>query len=145
MMKKSQTAYFTVEAALILPFTLGVIVFLIYMMFYQYDRCLIEQDIGILALRGTLSNFADKERLLQEMQEQETKISLDKFVALQRENTKFRLSGNLVIVNGGGKVITPFPDLSFLSGQGGWQIYTEFRNQRISPALFVRTCAKLLQ
>ena len=42
-----QNAYFTVEAALIIPLVLGILVFLIFIMFYQYDRCLLEQDIGI--------------------------------------------------------------------------------------------------
>lgn len=40
--------YFTVETSLILPMVLAVQVFLIYAMLRQYDRCLLEQDMGIL-------------------------------------------------------------------------------------------------
>lgn len=38
--------YFTVETSLILPMVLAVQVFLIYAMLRQYDRCLLEQDMG---------------------------------------------------------------------------------------------------
>ena len=47
---KKAGAYLTVEAALILPMVLGVIILVIYLLFFQYDRCLMEQNVGKLAL-----------------------------------------------------------------------------------------------
>ena len=45
--------YFTVEAALIFPFVMGVILLVIYMWFFQYDRCLMEQDYALITVMAT--------------------------------------------------------------------------------------------
>ena len=45
-MKKESDAYFTVEAAILYPIILSVILLMTYLLLFQYDRCLLEQDIG---------------------------------------------------------------------------------------------------
>lgn len=40
MQRKNYKAYFTVEAAVLYPIVLGVIVLMTYLLFFQYDRCL---------------------------------------------------------------------------------------------------------
>ena len=45
--------YFTVEAALLLPFVMMSIVFMIFLSFYCYDRCILEQCAYAAALRGS--------------------------------------------------------------------------------------------
>ena len=42
----------TVEASLVIPMAVGVIVVLIYVAFYLYGMCLLTQDMYILGLRG---------------------------------------------------------------------------------------------
>lgn len=52
---RKQTNYegfFSVEAALIMPIVLGVYVFLIVMLFLQYDRCLLEQDMASIMIKA---------------------------------------------------------------------------------------------
>lgn len=51
---EKKNAYFTVEAALVLPIVIAALLFVIYMMLFQYDRCLLEQDMGAIALWGAL-------------------------------------------------------------------------------------------
>ena len=48
-----ERGYFTVEAAMIFPFVMGVILLVIYMWFFQYDRCLMEQDYALITVLGT--------------------------------------------------------------------------------------------
>ena len=60
---RERNAYFTVEAALVLPLVTGAILFVIYTMLFQYDRCLLEQDIGALALWGSLAEASDTAQL----------------------------------------------------------------------------------
>ena len=50
MQRKNYKAYFTVEAAVLYPIVLGVIVLMTYLLFFQYDRCLLEQDMGRAAV-----------------------------------------------------------------------------------------------
>ena len=40
---KAVKGYFTIEAALILPFVTGVILVILYLLFFQYNRCLLVQ------------------------------------------------------------------------------------------------------
>ena len=68
------TAYFTVEAAMVFPIVLSTVLFIIYTMFFQYDRCLLEQDIGVIALRGAAMQINDKEILADEIEEQAVQI-----------------------------------------------------------------------
>lgn len=45
-------AFFTVEAAILYPLVLAVIVLMVYLLFFQYDRCLLDQDIGKAAVQN---------------------------------------------------------------------------------------------
>lgn len=49
-----QDAYFTVEAALVVPIALGILVMIIYMSFYLYDRCVMSQDCYVLSYRQSI-------------------------------------------------------------------------------------------
>ena len=44
MQRKNYKAYFTVEAAVLYPIVLGVIVLMTYLLFFQYDRCLFDTE-----------------------------------------------------------------------------------------------------
>lgn len=64
--KKYLNGYMTTEAAFIVPITIFVIVWLIYVGFFQYDRCLIFQDDYSLAVQcgGIIGDKADKQQWL---------------------------------------------------------------------------------
>lgn len=47
-------AYFTVEAALIIPVVLCIFVMIIYLSFYLYDRCVLAQDCYVLSYRQSI-------------------------------------------------------------------------------------------
>ncbi|MCR5754333.1 MAG: hypothetical protein K6G30_05950 [Acetatifactor sp.] len=51
--------YMTMEAALVVPAVCIVIVVMLGILFYQYDRCLIEQNLGIMLIRGTCRGYDD--------------------------------------------------------------------------------------
>ena len=53
-MRRKVDGFFTVEAAMVLSITLSAILLIIYLLFFQYNRCLMEQDMGTLALRGAV-------------------------------------------------------------------------------------------
>lgn len=55
--KQYEAAYFTVEAALILPMVMLFTVMMIFLAFYSYDRCILEHSAYEAALRGTSSHF----------------------------------------------------------------------------------------
>lgn len=45
-------AYFTIEAACVFPLVLGIQMLLVYALFFQYDKCLSEQDVILTAYLG---------------------------------------------------------------------------------------------
>lgn len=56
-MKKIRTGtdgYLTVEAACIVPMTIVIIALLIYLAFFMYDRCVLDQDSYILSYRESV-------------------------------------------------------------------------------------------
>lgn len=57
-MKSRENAYFTVEAAMVMPIVVFVIALLIYLGLFQYDRCLREQDMGMQTLRSTENQWS---------------------------------------------------------------------------------------
>lgn len=59
------TGYFTIEAALLLPMTLLFIVMMIFLGFYSYDRCILEQSAWQAAVRGSSNQFQSNEEAYQ--------------------------------------------------------------------------------
>ncbi|MDR2547262.1 MAG: pilus assembly protein [Lachnospiraceae bacterium] len=50
-------AYMTIEAALIIPFVIGIYLFLIFTAFYLYDKTTLTQDTYILCYRGSTFTY----------------------------------------------------------------------------------------
>lgn len=53
-MKNALDAYFTVEAAFVVPMALFAVVMVVYLSFYMYDRCVLEQDCYVLSYRQSI-------------------------------------------------------------------------------------------
>ena len=130
--------YFTVEAALILPLTLGVIVLLIYLMFYQYDRCLLDQDMGWAALRASVTPVRDNVERLEVMRQQTGKIYLDKYVAFRPDEIIGRIQGEKLEMSRKAAVKFPFAAISGWIGSGGLEMEAFYSNRNISPVVFIR-------
>ena len=77
--RKKIEGYFTVEAAMVLPIVIAVILMIIYMWFFQYNRCLMEQDTAILALRGSILQAEEKEEVFSFVQAQYQERNKEKY------------------------------------------------------------------
>lgn len=140
---KKKNAYFTVEAATVVTITIYVLALLIYLAFYQYNRCLLEQDMGALALRGCTVWAEDKEELMREMKVRESKINRKKYIVWKAGKTEIELSHGSVEVSGSGQIRKP---LNYLLGEKGkkhWRVTAEYKNQRIDPVSSIRLYRKL--
>ncbi len=139
-MSNSENAYFTVEAAMVLPIILGVTLLVMYLGFFQYDRCLMEQDIGALALKGCSLDDDNKEKLLQKLDEYAVKLNREKYIAWNHDEVVIKLSGNKVTVSGGGELMFPYANGAI--GEK-WHSAVVYTNQRIDPVNYIRTYRKL--
>lgn len=142
-MKNNENAYFTVEAAMVLPIVLGVIVLLIYLVLFQYNRCLMEQDMGALALKGCMSCEEDKEALLRELKGYADELYQEKYIAWEQDDVKIELSGNEVEVSQKG--LLKFPFAGWVGGNisSGWDAGITYTNQKVNPVDYLRAYRKL--
>ena len=142
-MEKKVKAYFTVEAAFVIPVVFGVMLLVIYLLIFQYNRCLQEQDMGALALKGCSIQAADKEALMEELQSYSGAIDHNKYLAWEQDAGSIALEGGNVRVEQSGKLKFLFGELLGWRGQEEWQVVTTFENQRLAQVSFLRACRKI--
>ena len=130
---KERNAYFTVEAALVFPVVISLLLFIIYMLFYQYDRCLLEQDMGAMALWGSLEE-ADNAGELEEK-------TRNRMREMYREAG---LEQNRFSAKGAGSLTFPLPGWNIWSGGNIWGVRAEYGYTRLPPVTFIRLCHKFM-
>ena len=136
MQDKYYKAYFTVEAAVLYPVVLGVVLLMTYLLFFQYDRCLLEQDMGRAAVRGGSRWMQKKEELNRQLQEKDLFFDTDKYIAWETELPAWKLEKNQVTVEQTGRM--PYP-LSAIAGVPKyWSAKASFRVDRSSPVDILR-------
>ena len=96
---KRMTGYFTVEAALLLPFVMMSIVLMIFLSFYCYDRCMLEQCAYAAALRGSSNRFDNTQAAYEEAQRSAEMLIEKKLFAIRKVTTTVRVSAALVTVS----------------------------------------------
>jgi hypothetical protein len=139
-----QNGYFTVEAALILPIVLWVFLFLIYQMLFQYDRCLLEQNTGMVALRGSVMP-QEQTDLLTTLQKEYESINQNKYVMFRQEEPHFTVNGDTLTVETGGYFSASLPPIIYPQTTASlWRAEVTFKNNRINPVLFIRSCQKAI-
>lgn len=96
---KKMSGYFTVEAALLLPFAMMIIVFMIFLSFYCYDRCILEQCAYAAALRGSSNCFDNTQEAYKEAQGAAELLIEKKLFAIRKVSTTVRVSAVAVTVS----------------------------------------------
>lgn len=143
---KRQNGYFTVEAALVLPLVIGAMLLVTYLFCFQYDRCLLEQDMGGLALwssataSGRTENTEDLNMLLMQ---RTSDVYQGKYVAWKNTNIEVRLEKNQISVSGSGELAFPIPGWNLWNDSSHWEVKTSFQNARRSPVFYIRQYRKI--
>ena len=140
---RTLTAYFTLEAAMVLTMVMGIIVLLLYMMFYRYDRCLANQNAGTLALRGCSIQAATKEEILQNIKANALRLGSDWYIAWEQGNTDITLKGDVIKVDCTGKLVFPFRSIASDHIGEKWEVTSVYENKRILPVSFLRNYRRI--
>lgn len=138
----NKNAYFTVEAALVFPYAVGVLLFVVYMLLFQYDRCLLEQDVGEAAMWGCCAEAEEPEKLKQMIEEHMKGLYQDKYAAWKMEAFEAKLKKNSFSVTGRGGLTFPVPAWNFWSGRNMWTAEKNYCFSRISATEFIRLCRR---
>ena len=135
-MKKESDAYFTVEAAILYPIILSVILLMTYLLLFQYDRCLLEQDIGKATVLSGSKWTLTKEQLNDYMQKKALHFDEEKYIAWENEDPLWNLEKNDVILEKTGRLRYPFAGMG--TQEKYWSDKASFQVDRISPVFWLR-------
>lgn len=142
-MTRKVRAYFTVEAALILPMALGIIVLIMYLWFFQYDRCLLEQDAGILVLRGTVMEAESHQKRVQLLTKEAEQMYQDKYIAWEDSKVSVTVKQDKIQVKKEGALRFPFQGLGIEKGKNIWKTEAVYENRILTPTSVIRYYRKL--
>ena len=108
MKKNYEPAYFTVEASLILPMVFLFTAMMIFLAFYSYDRCVMEQSAYEAALRGTSSHLKSAREAYQAAETAAGRLVDEKLFALQNLTYQVNVTADSIVVSYSGTVNMPF-------------------------------------
>jgi len=135
--EKTIDGYLTVEATLIMSITLVCVVLLIYIGFYQYDRCLLTQDTYRLALKGSSTQFIDNEEIYHKISTECKEYYWNKYIGMKVSEPSIEVSGGEVSVEIEGIIKIPF-----VFGKT-WTISQKSFSKRIVPSKDIRLFRRL--
>lgn len=99
--------YMTVEASLLLPMVFGVLMFVLSLLFYSYDRCLLEQDVTSI-LVGSGYGEEDVQEIASDIEREIIDWYLEKYVWMDVTIRELVVKDNSVRLAVEGKYNGPF-------------------------------------
>ncbi len=126
----------TVEAAFIVTWTVFIFVFLIYLAFYSYDKCVLFQDAYGVCFRGSIQKKEENvvPYISSHMKEQFGR----KYFGTEEVRGSVDRRGNVTDVTGECRVKVPVRNVFTMSDEPGWKIRTRARAQIINPTHIIR-------
>ena len=143
---KNYDAYFTVEAALVLPLVMSAVLVEIYLFCFQYDRCLMEQDMGSLLLwcnAVRMENVGTVNEQEEKIHTRTDEIYGDKYVSWEMTVVDVQLEKGKFLVTGHGQLTFPVPGWNLWNDNNLWESKVTYKCESISPAFYIRQIRKL--
>lgn len=144
-MRNKMKAYFTVEAALVMPVSFICILLVIYLWFFQYDRCLVEIDTNAAVMRALVAEAVDNNERMDLIKNYLNEIYDEKYVAWNDDATTMKIARNKICVEREGSVRFPFSFLTpeLVDGNQMWSVQSKVKADIMDPAFIVRSIRKL--
>lgn len=128
---------------MILPFAIGAMLLTVFLFVFQYDRCLLEQDMGLLTLYAGTLDAEDEEEISGLIKNRASEIFMDKYVAWEMDKLQITMEKNEVRIEGRGKMLFPLPGWNFFNDENVWETGAQRSTLRISPVDFIRTYRRI--
>lgn len=133
-------AYFTVEASLLTPLIFLLIIWVLYMGMFQYDRCLLIQDAYILAMTESRNYYLSNEQIYQNIKNAEAEWDWNKYAAFQKNSFQAEAGKGRVRVSVESSVRMPFR-FPFLRNET-WNIHITKQSKIVNPVFIIRNYKK---
>lgn len=141
MVRGNLKGYFTVEAASVLPFTIAAIVTVVYLTIYQYDRCIMEQDLLQLSIYAT--SMRGEEDKGERVQRKVEDVDVTQYLNCDLECFQVKMAGNSVESELSGSFLFPILGWNWFTDQNGWKLDTICIMKSFSPEKILRVKRKM--
>lgn len=135
-LRKMAKGYMTIEAVCIVTWTVFLLVFLIYLSFYSYDKCVLYQDSYAVCFRGSIQK--DEGQIVPYIHSRIQEQFGKKYFGVGTVTGTVNQEGKTVSVMGECQVQVPVHSMFTMSGAEGWRIRTQARAQIINPTKQIR-------
>ncbi len=140
MKKVSLKGSYTVEASLLFPFILSVIVFIMYMSFFLHDRCVMNQSAYQAALRASRIK-TDDNRVMGTAERAAGELMEKTVLATSNVTHSIDISGTEIKVRYEGNLRIPAGTLFMkIYGSDGIKVEGSGSARRKDPIGFIRQC-----
>ncbi len=128
---------------MLFPFVMGVVLLVIYMWFFLYDRCLMEQDYALITVLGTEQQGLKPAERVEYIQSLISGLYTDEYYAWRMTDPKIRFEKGNVSMIIEGSLEFPFYGLSFWSDDHIWESGAKREGTVIDKAFGIRTFRKI--
>ncbi|MBQ6806942.1 MAG: hypothetical protein IJO97_05880 [Lachnospiraceae bacterium] len=137
LLHKKVSAYMTLETSFLVTWVIFLMIFLIYLSFYLYDRCVLFQDAYAICFRGSIQKeVSPSDYINSHMEEQFGK----KYFGVGNVDARVEQSRTEVQVYAKCDVKVPFYHFLTLADRKEWSMQTEAKAQIINPTKMIRAC-----
>lgn len=126
----------TVEASFIITWTIFLFVFLIYLSFYSYDKCVLFQDAYAVCFRGSIQKQEDD--IVPYISAHMKGQFGEKYFGTGEVRGSVDRKGNVADVTGECQVRVPIRAVFTMYDSEGWKIRTRAKAQIINPTHIIR-------
>lgn len=137
MYKKQQKAYMTAEAALVFPLIIGGIIFTIYLGFYLYNVCTINQISYVAALRGSQLKKVSVNEIEDYVREELKNMLINQLLASEKVEQEVKVTMGKVKVKFDWNIEMPFAKWISLETKI-WPVEKEVTANRLNPVDIIR-------
>lgn len=141
--KRKIGGYFTVEATCIYPFVIASILLIIYVWFFLYNRCLMEQDFAGVLVKGIAQSEFNQEERSEYMAEQIGDLYVAQYLCWEFGNISTNINGFDVDVSFEGSIEFPYEGLNFWSEDNVWEAGRSYRAKTHDRMFIIRTFRKI--
>ena len=137
---KPANAYMTVEASMVFVIALFMIVFVIQMWLFSYNRCVMEQNAALLAIRGSSHYYTSKSRTMEYLKDENTALCQENNIHIgwAEVDRTISLRGNKVWISEEGALFAE-------KDNHRWVAETKIGLLRLRPSYFIRQAGKIIE
>ena len=136
--------YSTIEAAVIIPIILSIVLLLIWTGFFFYDRNVLSQAASRAAVCGSQMSYLENEEIADYVSNRVSELTEGKLILLDLAETTVTVTATNICVNVTGTMNVPdFIILGNIYNGGTWNINIKEYGARLKSSMFIRTANRI--